>query len=270
MASEQLKQAVNEKAVTTKTGKTIFDLVQAQKPAFEMALGKYMTGDRFVRIALTIMRQNPELGSCEPASLLGALMQSAQLCLEPNTPTGQAYVIPYKNRKRNIIEAQFQIGYKGLIDLFYRSPQSKSLQANVVYENDHFEYEYGLNPKLEHKPANGDRGAVTHYYAVAHLKNGGFGFDVRSVEAIKSHANKYSVAYQKGFNSPWKSDFDSMALKTVIKSALKLMPKSIELSNALNSDETIKEFNENDFDMSIVPGKQIEIIDSETGEILGE
>ena len=96
-------------------------------------------------------------------------MQAAQLGVEPNTPIGQAYLIPYGN------QVQFQLGYKGLIDLAYRSGEVQSIQAHEVHENDTFEYELGLNPKLKHVPAMKDRGPVILYYAVIKLKNGGEG-----------------------------------------------------------------------------------------------
>ncbi len=93
--------------------------------------------------------------------------------LEPNTQLGQAYLLPYKNK--GITECQFQIGYKGLIDLGYRNPQMQIISAQAVYENDKFEYELGLNPRLEHRPALEERGEVRLFYGLFKLTNGGFG-----------------------------------------------------------------------------------------------
>ena len=109
-------------------------------------------------------------------SFLAALMNAAQLGLEPNTPLGQAYLIPYNNK--GVMECQFQIGYKGLIDLSYRNPQMQIISAQAVYENDDFSYELGLNPKLEHCPTLGERGEVRLFYGFFKLVNGGFGFEV--------------------------------------------------------------------------------------------
>ena len=258
--TEKVKNALQEqeeKSLTkTSKGKSIFDLIREMKPQFEMALGKMMSCDRFTRIVVTVLKQTPKLASCNVPSLMGALMQSAQLGLEPNTPTGQAYLIPFLNRKQDTIDCQFQIGYKGLIELFYRHQNSLSLIAEVVYENDEFEYELGLEPKLIHKPLmTGDRGNPITYYSIVKLKNGGYGFAVMSIIDIKEHAKQYSKAYQKGWTSPWKTNFDAMALKTVIKKALKFMPMSIEFSNAVLSDETIKEIPKNidaGIDMSMI------------------
>ena len=148
-------------------------------------------------------------------------MQAAQLGLEPNTPVGQAYLIPYKNK--GIQECQFQLGYKGLIDLAYRSGEIKDIQAHEVYENDAFEYEFGLEPKLKHIPATHDRGEIIMYYAIFHMVNGGYGFEVMSKEDIINHAKKTSQSYDSSY-SPWAKYFDEMAKKTVIKKCLKYAP----------------------------------------------
>ena len=165
------------------------------------------------------------------------MMQAAQLGLEPNTPIGQAYLIPYRNK--GTLECQFQLGYKGLIDLAYRSGDIKDIQAHEVYENDTFEYEYGLEPKLRHVPALHDRGSVIMYYAVFHMTNGGFGFEVMSKEDVQKHAKKTSQSYGSSY-SPWAKWFDEMAKKTVVKKALKYAPVKTEFVRALSTDETIK------------------------------
>lgn len=188
-------------------------------------------------MVLTAMSTNPQLAECSPNSFLGAMMQAAQLGVEPNTPLGQAYLIPYRNHGR--LECQFQLGYKGLIDLAYRSGEITSISAHEVCENDDFEYELGLDEKLRHKPALKDRGAVILYYAVFRTKAGGSGFAVMSVEDIKNHSQKYSKAAGSSY-SPWATNFDAMAKKTVIKQALKYAPIKTEFVRAVSTDETIK------------------------------
>lgn len=170
-------------------------------------------------------------------SFLAALMNAAQLGLEPNTPLGQAYLIPYNNK--GTMECQFQIGYKGLIDLGYRNPQIQIISAQAVYENDEFEYELGLNPKLEHRPALGERGEVRLFYGMFRLTNGGFGFEVMSKTAIDAFAKEYSKAFDTSF-SPWKTSYESMAKKTVIKQALKYAPIKADFRKAISTDETIR------------------------------
>lgn len=135
---------------------SIADMIKAMKPEIEKALPKVITPERFTRMALSALNTTPKLQECSQMSFLGALMNAAQLGLEPNTPLGQAYLIPYKNHGK--LECQFQIGYKGLIDMVYRNDNIQTVQAQCVYENDVFEYELGLEPKLVHKPAIKDKG----------------------------------------------------------------------------------------------------------------
>ena len=199
-----ISQATNNAPATQKKKKpqTLKEWTQAMLPQIAKALPAVITPERFTRIALTALSSNPKLAECDRNSFLGALMQAAQLGLEPNTPLGQAYLIPFKNKKRGIVECQFQVGYKGLIDLAYRSGEVTTVQAYCAYENDEFNYELGLEPVLVHKPAIRDRGELQYVYAIFKLKNGGYGFEVMSVDDIHQHAKKYSQAYSSSF-SPW-------------------------------------------------------------------
>lgn len=237
---------------------SIKQLVMQMKPQIEKALPSVLTGERFSRMVLTAMSTNPQLTECTPNSFLGAMMQAAQLGVEPNTPLGQAYLIPYRNHGQ--LECQFQLGYKGLIDLAYRSGEITSISAHEVCENDDFEYELGLDEKLRHKPALTDRGAVILYYAVFRTKAGGSGFAVMSVEDIKNHSKKYSKAAGSSY-SPWSTNFDAMAKKTVIKQALKYAPIKTEFVRAVSADETIKTNIAED--MADEPDETVITVDSE-------
>ena len=217
--------------------KNMQQLVLSMQDQIKKALPSVLTGERFSRMILTAMSSTPQLQQCTPKSFLGAMMQAAQLGVEPNTPLGQAYLIPYKNK--GTLECSFQLGYKGLIDLAYRSGEVKDIQAHEVRENDVFEYELGLDPKLKHVPATSNRGPVVMYYAVFHTKDGGYGFEVMSAEDIKEHAKKYSKACSSGY-SPWTTNFDEMAKKTVLKKCLKYAPLKTEFVRAMSADETIK------------------------------
>ena len=247
-----------------KKPQTLKDYVNVMMPEVKKALPSVMTPERFTRITLSAVSNNPDLQKCTPQSFLGAMMNAAQLGLEPNTPLGQAYLIPYRNKGQ--LEAQFQIGYKGLIDLAYRSGQVKTIYAEAVYENDEFEYELGLNPKLKHIPAVKDRGDVVYYYAVFKLVNGGEGFAVMSKEDIDRHKNKFSKAANSGF-SPWTNNYDEMAKKTVIKKVLKYAPLSTDFVRSLSEDETVKK--SIDADMSLVSDEvdYAEVVDVDTGEV---
>lgn len=216
---------------------TMKDMVQVMMPEIKKALPSVITPERFTRIALSALNNTPQLQQCTPMSFLSALMNAAQLGLEPNTPLGQAYLIPYRNKGQ--LECQFQIGYKGMIDLAYRNGQMQTIQAQAVYENDIFEYEYGLNPKLIHRPAYTDRGELVYFYGLFRTINGGYGFSVMSRIDMDAYAKSYSKAFDSGY-SPWKTSYEEMAKKTVIKQALKYAPIKTDFQKALSTDESIK------------------------------
>lgn len=234
--AEQAKKDSNKDVKLTKS-MSIPDMVKAMLPEIKKALPSVMTPERFTRIALSALNNTPQLQQCTPMSFIAALLNAAQLGLEPNTPLGQAYLIPYKNK--GVMECQFQIGYKGLIDLAYRSGHMLTIQAQEVYENDVFEYEYGLEPKLIHRPAFSDRGELVYFYGVFRTINGGYGFAVMSKTDMDIFARTYSKAFDSSC-SPWKNNYVEMAKKTVIKQALKYAPIMTEFQRAISTDETIK------------------------------
>lgn len=234
---------------------TIQDYIKSMKSGIAAALPSVMTPERFTRIATSAVSNNPKLAACEPMSFIAAMMTAAQLGLEPNTPLGQAYLIPYGR------QCQFQIGYAGLIDLAWRSGEIADIQAETVYANDKWEYELGLNPKLRHIPADGERGDPIRYYAVIRTKSGGTISAVMSKDDVLAHAKKYSKSYNSG---PWQTNFDEMAKKTVLKRALKYAPLKSDFVRNLEQDNSVKEtFSD---DMADVPN--VIDVDSSTGEVI--
>lgn len=233
----QKKQQQNAVQSAEKKQLTMRDYVGKMSGAIEQALPTVITPERFTRMVFTALSTNPQLNNCTPDSFVGAMMTAAQLGVEPNTALGQAYIIPYRNN--GTLEAQFQLGYKGLIDLAYRSGEVSIIQAHEVYENDTFEYELGLDPKLKHIPATKDRGNVISYYAMFKTKDGGYGFEVMSREDVEAHAQKYSKSYGR-YGSPWKSNFDEMAKKTVLKKVLKYAPLKSDFARQVAQDSSIK------------------------------
>lgn len=228
----------NQVAKTTDNPqKNLKALITQMTPAIEKALPSVITPERFTRMVFTAISANPELANCSPQSFLGAMMQCAQLGVEPNSALQEAWLIPYRNHGK--LECQFQLGYKGLIDLAYRSGEVESIQAQVVYDNDKFEYEYGLEPKLVHVPAKKDRGAACMVYAIFRTKSGGYGFEVMSLDDCKKHAQKYSQSYGSSY-SPWTRNFEEMCLKTVLKKCLRYAPLRSDFVKAIVQDETIK------------------------------
>lgn len=238
---------------------TIPDMVRALEPEIKKALPTVLTPERFTRMALSAINNTPKLAECTPMSFIAALLNAAQLGLEPNTPLGQAYLIPYKNKGALVCE--FQVGYKGLLELAYRNDRVQSIEAHTVYSNDEFEYELGLNPKLVHRPSWEAPGEIRAFYAIFKLDNGGYRFEVMNKNAIDAYAARYSKAYDSSF-SPWKSNYESMAKKTVLKQLLKYAPMKSDFQKAVSMDETIK--TELSVDMSEVQNE--EIVDAEFEE----
>lgn len=246
--------------------KTITAYIKAMDGEIKKALPSVMTPERFTRIVLSAISSNPKLAETTPQSFLGAMMQSAQLGLEVNTVLGQAYILPYNNK--GVMEAQFQLGYKGLIDLAYRSGEVESIQAQIVYANDHFKVQYGLEPRLEHIPADSDRGEPVKVYAIFRTKSGGYGFEVMSMDDVRTHASKYSKAYGSAY-FPWKTNFEEMAKKTVLKRVLKYAPLKSDFVRGIATDETIKkEISDDMFSVNSIETEPI-FIDAETGEVTG-
>lgn len=227
-------------------------LIEKRMDDIKKALPAVITPERFVRIATTAVSANPKLAeaaSKSPMTFLGALMTAAQLGVEPNTPLGQAYLIPFNNSRLvdgtwvKVPEVTFQLGYQGIIDLCYRSGEVTMINAQVVYENDEFEYELGLDQKLRHIPAKKNRGKPEYYYGVFKTKSGASGFQVMSYEDVLEHAKKFSKSYNAKsgkFSGPWESDFNSMAKKTCLLAALKYAPKKSDFVKAIVNDNSVK------------------------------
>lgn len=214
---------------------TIGQFIEVMKAEMARALPRHLNADRLARIMLTEVRRTPRLAQCTQQSFGGAIMTCAQLGLEPGV-TGEAYLLPFQNRNKGVYEVQLIIGYQGMAKLFWQSPLAKSLDAQAVYENDDFDYAYGLEPKLVHKPSLGERGKPVAYYAVATMTNGGSAFVVLS----RSDIEKIRQRSRAKDDGPWKTDYDAMAKKTAVRQLFKLLPRSPELSQAIAQDEAVR------------------------------
>jgi recombination protein RecT len=275
MSANQLKEAATGQVATRAEPKDIAGMLSSPKMKQQMALAmpKHMTADRMMRIALTEVRKVPALGQCNIESFMGSIMQCAQLGLEPGSALGHAYLLPFGNGKAKDGKSNCQliIGYRGMIDLARRSGQIISLTARTVHENDTFKYEFGLEETMQHIPADGDRGKMTHVYAVAKLKGGGVQFDVMS----RADVDKVRASSKAGTNGPWVTHYDEMGKKTVIRRLFKYLPVSIEIQQAVTLDERAEAGIDQDNasvltgDYSVVDDQQEagEKINTDTGEI---
>jgi recombination protein RecT len=220
-----------KKNVVVSNQERVADLLGKMKPQLALCLPKHMSADRVCRIALTEFRKTPLLMECNPTSFVAAVMVASQLGLEIGI-LGSAYLVPFKNNKKGIVECNLIPGYRGFIDLARRSGNIISISAEIVYENDFFEFEKGLNEKLVHKPVLTERGAMIAAYAVAKLKDGGAQFVIMSKQEI----DNVKTAAKAQFG-PWVSHFNEMAQKTVVRRLFKWLPSSVEMQKAAILDE---------------------------------
>lgn len=209
----------------------IVPALEAYRPQLEKVLPAHISPDRLIRLAITCYRMTPALAQCDRTSLFGAVMQCAQLGLEPGV-LGEAYIVPFKGR------AQLIPGYQGLIKLAYQSGEIRSIWAYAVRERDTFEVELGTEQKVVHVPLkrqNGfpapeeERGEIVGVYAGAELATGGKAIALMTVEEIQRVRGR-SAASNSG---PWATDFEQMALKTALRRLFKWLPRSIKVRAAL-------------------------------------
>ena len=216
----------------------------------------------FISSVISVANGNPQLRNAEPMSIIGAAMVAATMQLQVIPTLGQCYIIPYGKK------AQFQVGYLGLLQLCQRSGQFKKILAAPVHEGeyvsgDEFDEEYVFDKKQK----KSDK--VIGYMAKFELLNGFTKVAYWDIEKVKAHATKFSQAFRAGFNSPWKSDFDAMAQKTVLKSILKFAPKSIEMQNAVTFDQSVINTNTSDvqdLDIDAFAPEYVDNIESEKKE----
>ena len=215
-------------------------LLNQKKGELAKMLPKTLSIDRLLKVAQIAATTTPALAKCDVPSLVGAIGQCAQMGLEPNTVLGHAYLVPFNTKRKDasgqerwVNSVQVIIGYKGLIDLARRSGQIVSIAAHEVCENDKFELVYGLDEKLNHTPAMGERGNVIGFYAVAKLKDGGYSFEFMSVHQVQEIMK---ATQSKGKYGPWLEHFIEMGRKTVIRRLAKYLPLSIEFQTAVALD----------------------------------
>lgn len=200
-------------------------------PQIERALPAHLPADRFMRVVLTTVRQSPALQKADPFSLMASVMTAAQLGLEPDGVLGHGYLVPFKGK------VQFIPGYRGYIALARNSGEIENIAAECVYEGDHFDYELGLNDRLEHKPTMGDRGEMTHVYAFAKYKGGGHSFVVLTRADCEKIREQFSASFRKygeKADTPWVTHFEAMARKTAVRRLSNVLPLSVQRAAALD------------------------------------
>lgn len=223
---------------------TVQSLLERFKGQIAVALPKHMTPERMIRVALTAVSQTPKLMECNPYTICGAIVQASILGLEPNSTLGEAFLVPYWNKKANSgrggYDCQLQVGYKGHVKLARNSGEIAMVDAQPVYENDDFECEKGDTPYLKHRWAkSGSRGKVVGYWAGFKTKDGVFNFEYWTLEQVEEHRDKYTKSRDRNdkIYGPWVDNPDWMCRKTVLIQVLKLAPKSVQVATAIALDE---------------------------------
>jgi recombination protein RecT len=240
------------------------NVLEKQRAQIAAALPKHMNPDRMIRLACTEFAKNPTLQKCDAVSVFGGIIQAAQLGLEIGV-LGQAYLVPYRNNKKNCMEAQFIPGYKGLIALARRSGEVTSIETNIVYENDTFKLTLGVDSNLVHEPfLDGERGRARLVYGVAKFKDGGHHLEWMSISDVE----KVRARSKASSNGPWVTDYEQMVRKTLIRRMANYLPMSIELSNAIQIDEAAEAGNKATIDGDfVVVTERDDEIDPVTGEL---
>ena len=190
---------------------------------------------RMIQIRSTAIKRNPQLQECSPSSIIGGMLQAAMLNLDFNPSLGLCYLVPYGT------DAQFQLGYRGMITLAHRSKEILEIYAEVVYEDDEFYIEYGLNRVLSHVPKFlhiGDSAKIKYVYAVAKTKDGGTFYTVLSKPQIEA-LRKRSPMQKFKMNGAWATDYGEMAKAKAIKQLFKYLPSNAEYNYSVFTDGMI-------------------------------
>jgi recombination protein RecT len=219
-----IKEAINKsknksKALTT-TNKSVVKMIEDRKELYAGMIPSKYDVNRFISASLMAIQMNPKLQQCSAKSVLKAIGECARYGLEPNSPLSEAALVPYGSN------VEFLIEYRGLLKLAWNSGLIKCIEYDKICENDTYEYTKGFNSKFEHKPLLvGERGETIAYYAYAEIVGGGHAMVLMSTDEIKAHGKQFSKSFSYK-SSPWQTDFDAMAVKTVIRQLLdKKCPK---------------------------------------------
>lgn len=252
MAAKAITKANSAGSMSGLSDPEVRSIFQAMMPQVKAAIPKHLTPERVIQMCITMVSQNPAIKNCTPGSILGWMMAASTLGFKPVPALGYCYAVPYKNTKKikdaagntreiQVTECQFQIGYKGFIDLARRSGQIETIYAYPVHDGDTFSFSLGLTPDLKHVPApDGDNKPLTHAYAVVKYKDGGYNFIVLTKQEIE-RLRKRNPMQRGSIQGAWASDYDAMACAKALKQLHKWMPLSDEMMTAVQADENVIE-----------------------------
>ena len=240
---------------------TIQQLVKSD-PIIESAKRTLGTrGRQFLASILSLANENEQLAKCEPMSVYNSCLIAATLDLPINKNLGFAYVVPYKDNK-----AQFQMGYKGYVQLGIRSGQFLDLDVREVHEGEFIGLdEMTGTPKFKFDITK-QSAPVCGYMSYFELTNGFKKFMYMNIDQVKRHARKYSKSYDRK-SSVWSTDFDAMAKKTVMKLLLsRFAPLSTDMTRAIEEDQKVDgEYLDNP--KNVQRNKKLHVENAQVGEV---
>jgi recombination protein RecT len=226
----ELKDIKKQSKAVTKIEQSIYEKVRSRKNLYEEVLPDPSSSGRFIQASLTAIKLSPKLQQCSTDSILKALMESARYGLEPNSPLSEAALIPYGDK------VEFLIEYRGLLKLAWNSGLVMCIDFDKICEHDDWRYTKGDKGEFFHQPSFDDRGKVLAYYASAEIKGGGIARTVMSTKEILAHGKQFSKSFTSS-SSPWQTDFDAMAIKTVLRQLIdKKLPKATTPQGSLLAD----------------------------------
>lgn len=243
--------------MTTTTDKTIAkrdippDVAQRQKlggilenprtlQAMRAVLPRHLTPERMIKVAISATMRTPKLLECTPESFVLAIMNCAELGLEPGGSLGHAYLVPFKKswkdaqgRWQSRMEVQMIPGYRGLIALARRSAELSTISAHTVHEHDRYSVQFGDDERIIHEPKlDGERGPIVGAYAIARLRDGGIAREYLTREDLE----KIRASSKSADEGPWSDWTDEMSRKSAVRRLAKFLPLSPELAKALELD----------------------------------
>lgn len=273
-----ITQAKQEIKQSQQQDNSFAGLIKRCAPQLQAVMPKGATPERLTQLAIATYKQTPKLAECSVQSILACCMKCAELNVEPNDILGNAYILPYFNNKTHRMEAQFQLGKNGMLELVRRSKQVTTIRTQCVYEGDDFDYwedetgvHFSFKPNLDadHEVKN-----LKLVYMSCHLKDGGFVF----LQMSKKEIDEIKERSKTSKSGPWVTDYAAMAEKTVIRRAFNrgLLPRSVEQANIVASDDStpviLDEEGNRLFEDPLAP-EPTDVpanVDAETGEIIEE
>jgi len=228
--AEQLDASPINLAKPVGSKDTLIQLLESRKASIAAILPRHMDADRLLKLALLAFSRTSKLMQCTQISILSAITRAAELGIDFTGTLGGGYLVPYGS------ECQFIIGYRGLMDLARRHGDVKVIEARVVRTGDKFDYDYGLESKLTHKPEPSSSGKPTHVYAIARYKSGFSQFEVMTIAEVNEIRKRSKAAN----NGPWTTDYNAMAVKTVVRKLCKMLPLSPEFAQAVRESDEVE------------------------------